>query len=181
MVLWLFSNQTSTNIVLRTHEPYKTAQGRLPAGMAPGTYNVFFRQPDGTEVEAGPFTVKPTVGRRERNALEDTVWVLEAYGEPGNLNDILADTEITAEFISAEGRVKGSGGCNWYEGGYEVTDSQLSIPWLVHTEMYCAEPEGVWGQEEQYFAAMRAAESYQIEGGKLIITYDGQLLIFHQH
>ena len=44
--------------------------------------------------------------------LEDTKWVLESYGELGDLKDVLTDTRITAEFVSSEGTVKGSAGCN---------------------------------------------------------------------
>ncbi|HEX75200.1 MAG TPA: META domain-containing protein [Dehalococcoidia bacterium] len=76
--------------------------------------------------------------------LEDTAWVLESYGELGNLKAVIADTEITAEFVSAEETVKGSAGCNSYFGSYELKGSQLSIPGPIGvTEMYCMEPKGV--------------------------------------
>ena len=34
--------------------------------------------------------------------LEDARWVLESYNEPGKLKVVIADTEITAEFVSDE-------------------------------------------------------------------------------
>ena len=52
--------------------------------------------------------------------LEDTVWVLESYGEPGNLKVVIANTEITTEFVSAEEMVNGSAGCNSYFGSYKL-------------------------------------------------------------
>ncbi|MFC1899193.1 DUF4382 domain-containing protein [Chloroflexota bacterium] len=111
---------------------------------------------------------------------EDTTWILQSYGEPGNLKDIITDTEITAEFVSSEGTVKGSAGCNSYSGSYEVEDSQLSIPGPIGaTEMYCAEPEGVMDQEQEYLAALQLAESYEINDDELRIICGSQVLVFN--
>ena len=111
--------------------------------------------------------------------LEDTRWVLESYGEPGNLKALIADTEITAEFVSAEETVKGSAGCNSYFGSYELKGSQLSIPGPIGaTEMYCMEPEGVMDQEQEYLAALQLAASYEIDGNELQINCSSQVLIF---
>ena len=111
--------------------------------------------------------------------LEDVAWVLESYGEPGNLKAVIADTEITAEFVSAEETVKGSAGCNSYFGSYELKGSQLSIPGpIAATEMYCMEPEGVMDQEQEYLAVLQLAESYEIDGDELHIDYGSQVLIF---
>lgn len=113
------------------------------------------------------------------SSIEDTDWVLQSYGEFGNLKDVLADTEITAGFVSSEGTVEGSAGCNSYSGSYEVEDSQLSIPGpIAATEMYCMEPEGVMDQEQQYLETLQAAESYSIEDGELQINCGDQVLIY---
>jgi heat shock protein HslJ len=145
-----------------------------------------------TVTGAGKIIVKPVVkltvkqdkssgqnGEKEDAILEDTDWVLQSYGELGNLKDVLTDTEITAEFVSSEGVVEGSAGCNSYSGSYEVEDSQLSIPGpIAATEMYCEEPEGVMDQERQYFEILQAAESYSVEDGELQINCGSQVLIF---
>lgn len=111
--------------------------------------------------------------------LGGTTWVLQSYGEPGNLKDVLTDTDITAEFISSQGTVEGSAGCNSYSGSYEVEDIQLSIPGpIAATEMYCMEPEGVMEQEQQYLEILQAAESYSVEDGKLQINCGDQVLIY---
>jgi heat shock protein HslJ len=118
---------------------------------------------------------------KQEASLEDTVWVLQSYGEPGNLKDIITDTEITVEFVSSEGTVKGSAGCNSYFGSYEVEDSQLSIPGPIGaTEMYCAEPEGVMDQEQEYLATFQSAESYEINDDELRINCGNQVLIFQR-
>jgi len=110
--------------------------------------------------------------------LEDTKWMLEGYGEQGELQAVLEGTEITATFESAESRVHGSAGCNGYFADYEISDNRLSIPMVASTEMYCLEPEGVMQQENQYLQALKAAESYQIQDGKLRIICGAQILVF---
>ncbi len=111
--------------------------------------------------------------------LEGNAWALESYGEPGNLKDVLTDTEITAEFVSSEGAVRGSAGCNSYSGSYEMEDSQLSVPGpIAATEMYCMEPEGAMEQEQEYLAVLQLAESYEIDGNELQIDCGSQVLIF---
>ena len=88
-------------------------------------------------------------------------------------------SEITAEFVSSEGTVKGSAGCNSYFSSYELEDSQLSIPGPIGaTEMYCAEPEGVMDQEQEYLATLQLAGSYEINGDELRINCGNQVLIF---
>ena len=92
---------------------------------------------------------------------------------------MLEGTEITAVFDRAEGRVHGSAGCNTYSGDYQISDSKLSIPLIVSTEIGCLEPEGIMEQELQYLKALQAAESYEIKDGKLEINCSAQLLIFN--
>jgi len=111
--------------------------------------------------------------------IEDTTWVLESYGEQGNLQTVLEGTEITATFESAEGQVKGSAGCNSYFGDYQVDKNKLSIPMMAHTEMYCMEPEGVMEQETQYLRLLSTAESYEVIEGKLQIIADSQVLVLN--
>lgn len=139
---------------------------------------------------SGDIIVKPVVkltvkqeksqgqpGKTEQ--LEGTKWALQSYGEPDNLKDVLADTEITAEFVSSEGTVKGSAGCNSYFGGYELKGSQLSIPGSIGvTEMHCMEPEGVMEQEQKYLATLQLAKSYKINDDELRINCGSRVLIF---
>ena len=119
-------------------------------------------------------------GKTEAMALENTPWVLESYGEQGNLQAILEGSEITAIFDSAEGKVKGSAGCNNYFAGYEIKNNELSISDAGSTMMFCGEPKGVMDQEQQYLALLGGAESFQIQGSQLRILSSGdQVLIFN--
>ena len=126
---------------------------------------------------SGIEVVLEKVGPQETLTIEDTVWVLESYGEPGNLKTILEDTEIIIEFKSAEGRFGGSAGCNSYGGGYEVDQDKLTIPGpIMSTMMACPEP--VMDQEREYLSAIEAAESYEIKGNRLSMTSGQQVLLF---
>jgi len=111
-------------------------------------------------------------------ALEDTIWVMESYGEQGELQAVLADTEITAEFRSADGTVAGSSGCNSYSGGYEINEDNLTVkPPIISTMMACLEP--VMEQEQKYFSLLESAETFQIQNGNLSISSSGnQVMVF---
>ena len=119
-------------------------------------------------------TTEPTPS----NIIEDIMWILESYGEPGNLQTVLEGTEITALFDSTEGQVRGSAGANSYFGSYQISKNKVSIQQIGQTEMYRLDPEGVMEQEQQYLKALQVAESYEIMDGKLRITCGAEVLIF---
>lgn len=146
-----------------------------------------------TVTGSGDIIVKPVVkltSRQEKSqnqngkpepegSLEDIKWVLQSYGGSDNRTSVLSGTEITAEFVSSEGTVKGSAGCNSYFGSYELKGNQLSIPGPVgSTEMYCVEPEGIMEQEQAYLTMLQLAESYEINDGELTINCGSEALIF---
>ena len=110
--------------------------------------------------------------------LENTTWILEHYGESGNLQVVLAGSEITVIFDSDQGQVRGSAGCNQYFGDYHISNDRLSILEIAYTEMACLEPEGVMEQEQRYLTVFQAAESYQIQDERLQIDCGEQVLIF---
>jgi putative lipoprotein len=109
--------------------------------------------------------------------LEDATWILISYGEPKYLRSVLPNTEITIEFLSADGSVKGTAGCNSYGGGYNVDWDKLTFPSpLVSTEMACPEP--IMTQEMEYLEALQASENYKIQGYQLQITSGDKVLNF---
>ncbi len=115
--------------------------------------------------------------------LEDIMWILEFYGEQGDLQAVLEGTEITAIFDSAGGQVTGSAGCNSYWADYEASGNKLSFTSLFWTEIGCVAPEGIMEQEDYYLKMLQAAESYErgssiLGVGKLQITAGNQVLIF---
>jgi heat shock protein HslJ len=112
-------------------------------------------------------------------ALEDKEWVLASYGEQGDLQAVLAGTEITAMFDCAEERVTGSAGCNSYFADYDACGNKLSILELAWTEMACMSPEGVMEQEQEYLTLLLDTVTFQVEDSLLTISSsDGQVLFF---
>ena len=112
-------------------------------------------------------------------AFEDKHWVLESYGEEGNLQDVLEGTQITAVFDSTERNINGSAGCNSYFAGYKAEDNALTVSDIANTEMYCLEPEGVMEQEQRYLTLLGQAATFAVEDNRLtIFTADNEALIF---
>jgi len=111
--------------------------------------------------------------------LEGKRWVLESYGDRGSPTIIIEDSTVSAEFT--EGQINGSAGCNNYFGSYEVSGKNLTFGPVASTEMYCMDPEGIMDQEYAYLKSLGQAETYEISGGKLLITCTGdQLLTFEE-
>ena len=111
-------------------------------------------------------------------SIEDAMWKLESYGEKGNLQTVIQDTEITIEFKSEESKIAGSGGCNSYFGGYEINKNELTIiPPIGSTMTACPEP--IMDQEQEYFKLIETTETFQIQNGKLTISCSGnKILVF---
>ena len=111
----------------------------------------------------------------ETATLENTTWVLESYGEQGNLQSVLEDSEITAIFDSGKGSVSGSASCNGYLANYEVDGNQLSISGSgASTRMFC---EDTMEQERRYLALLKDAETFKIQGGQLLIFCSGNQVL----
>ena len=121
-------------------------------------------------------TLIEVISKTEATTLENTMWVLESYGEQGDLQDVLEGSEITAVFAGAGGQVSGSAGCNSYFASYEIETNELSISDIGSTRKFC---EGFMEQEGQYLAILADAESFQIQDSQLQIFSSGnQVLIY---
>ena len=110
---------------------------------------------------------------------EDITWVMESYGEPGNLETALPDVEVTLYFDSKEGKFTGYTGINTYFGTYQLNDSEISFPEGVALTQLKGN-EQVQQQEGEYVGMLSAADSLEIVDGKLHIICDGELIIYHE-
>jgi heat shock protein HslJ len=105
--------------------------------------------------------------------LTGTQWVLVAYGDPQN--PTLADqaTPVTAMFIPGEtpeqGIVAGSASCNNYNASYTLDGDQIEFSPAAVTMMFC---EAGAEQEATFLAALSTAQSFEITGQRLAISYD---------
>jgi hypothetical protein len=130
--------------------------------------------------------------------LEGT-WVLEYYGEPGNLTTPYSERDITliiSAYATAEQNIgdypargnvlAGSAGVNWYFGNYEVDENKFitytvngeekHIGHLVRTEMMG--PAHLMAQENRYLDILTSAQTYEITNGRLTISSGEEVLVF---
>ncbi len=85
------------------------------------------------------------------------------------------DTTPTAEF--AADRISGDGGCNRFNGPYEVTGDRIRIGPLASTMMACAD-SAASTQEQQYLAALQLAATYSVTGDRLdLLRSDGGIAV----
>lgn len=98
-------------------------------------------------------------------------WKLESF----DVSDPVPEGVVITIAVEGE-RVSGQGGCNRYMGSVRNGDSPGRITFgpLAMTRMACQPP--LDAAEARYSSALQQANSFAIEGGKLLIHYtlDGQ-------
>jgi heat shock protein HslJ len=111
--------------------------------------------------------------------IEDFNWVLVEWVRGADAKTILPDTQISAFFKNQDKTVSGSSGCNQYRGTYKVDGLSLTINNdIAMTEIYCSAEKN--DQERQYLNALKAATSYKMDHGNLIIYCGVDTLRFKQ-
>lgn len=106
--------------------------------------------------------------------LVDTLWVLAGYGDPNNLTAPDPGVLSTAVF-SQEGEINGSGGCNQFSAGYQLTNNQIKVTLPASTMMAC---EKGMEQEQAFLAALQNAASIRVGRGALdIMMADGTSML----
>ncbi len=122
-----------------------------------------------TATPVPPTAVPPTATPEAvANPLAGTRWSVVQFNNGGAVVSLLGDTSLSAEF-TADGQVRGNGGCNTYFAPYQVNGSSISINQPSSTSISCAEPEGIMDQEFQFLAAMQSAANFRIEGNTLTL------------
>ena len=104
-------------------------------------------------------------GPADGPSLDGTQWVLISL----NGSAPIEGRQITLSFEEAS--LDGSGGCNTYGGSHTASDDSLRLDGVYWTEMACTEPEGIMEQEQAYFQALNAVDSYRVDGDRLEV-YD---------
>jgi heat shock protein HslJ len=108
------------------------------------------------------------------NPLADTYWQATAYWDGIQMQPVLTETLLTANF-DAEGGLSGSGGCNTYSASYQVEGNLLTIGSISTTLMACAEP--VMKQETAFLDALAMAARFALEGNQLYIRNPAQQVV----
>jgi len=104
--------------------------------------------------------------------LAGTSWVVVGHNNGrGGMVSSITSTQMTATF-GEDGSVSGSGGCNRYNAKYRVDGNHLSIGPPIATRRFCAAPESIMEQEQQYLAALGTATSYRMTGDTMELRDD---------
>jgi heat shock protein HslJ len=110
--------------------------------------------------------------------LAGTTWRLVSFGDPDDPQEVEEGTAVTVAFspeTDTTGTLGGNATCNSYTGSYTLDGERITIGPLASTMMLC--PVGA-DQETAFLAALGAAQSYQIVGPHLQITFDRGVLNF---
>ena len=111
--------------------------------------------------------------------LAGVTWVLQSYGVPPNMSQVVADKQTTLKFDADKMTVSGSGGVNGFGGDYEVDSNKITFSGVIHTLIATEGP--IMGQETAFFKILNSAETFKIEEKRLTITgTEGTLIFNHQ-
>lgn len=110
--------------------------------------------------------------------LTGTTWRLVSWGNPEDPTAVEVGTSVTAVFNPESdntGTVSGNATCNNYSTSYTLDGSNISFGLVAGNMMIC--PVGA-DQEAAFMAALGTAQTYEIAGSNLFITFDGGVLWF---
>ena len=100
----------------------------------------------------------------EGGDLTGKVWAItELTGKPP-----VAGTGISAEF-SADGKVRGSAGCNRYSGTYTISANSITFSSPMATTMMMCDA-AVMEQETAYLKALGEAKTYAVKDDQLTLA-----------
>ena len=131
-----------------------------------------FKPAEPLAMDAIPDAKPPVVAKQfgvepEAVALWGTAWRLESLAGAA----VLDRAPATLEFPS-DSRASGDGSCNRFNGVVTVEGRTIRFGGLAATRKACA--EAVMRQEDAYFAALRDAERFEVEGEALLIHAAGR-------
>ncbi len=101
--------------------------------------------------------------------LAGVTWYLVAYSGDSGTHQVLDNTPVTLIFNKETGQLGGVSGCNEYGAPYEVDGNSLVLTDnIIQTLKLCTD-EAVMEQEDAFLLALRAAETFEIQGDTLTI------------
>ena len=142
-----------------------TVSNPPPATVQPPT------SPTATPLATIEVNTDPTLG-----GLANKTWTLVSYGDPAKPTAVLTTGKPVTLIFTDKG-VSGSAGCNSFGGSFQYQTNTISFSQLIHTLIACDQP--INDQENAFLDALMKAQTYQINGNQLQITYDGGVLTFN--
>lgn len=103
---------------------------------------------------------------QQRTGLNSTSWqVISSNNGKQAVVSTMIGTTLTMQF--SDKHISGSAGCNQYSANYQVSGNQLSISDIAITKMFCAEPQGLMEQENQFLSALKTVKTFEFDGVNL--------------
>lgn len=155
-----------------------------PASQLAKSFNGVLDDARGYRIEAGSLLLLSADGATlatfapQPQTLASTAWQVDAYNNGREaVVSVIAGTQLTLEF-AANGELRGSGGCNKFNGRYTAGEGRLSIGQVASTRMACMQPEGSMAQEAAFLAALQSATRARREADRLELrTESGALAV----
>lgn len=105
--------------------------------------------------------------KSSRIPLVGTEWKLTQLGGESVVSEMYRMT------LSEDGRITGVGDCNRFNGAYTLKDKTLEISQnMAVTRIFCPDQE----REDRFFNMMFEIDTYSIDGRKLMLIRDGNVL-----
>lgn len=98
-----------------------------------------------------------------RDVLDESIWKVTDL----NKSPMVEGTTLTIRFH--DGVVRGSSGCNTYEGVYDLDKNKIAIGKLKLTTDNCMKP-GIMEQEREFTNFLMQAATFSITANQLTIT-----------
>jgi len=178
---------------------FKTADGKLelgaqrvstqmacpePASQLATAFNRVLNDVRAYRIEAGSLLLLNASGATlatlaaQPSTLAGTAWQVSGYNNGKQaVVSVITGTQLTMEFL-ADGKLRGSGGCNNFNGSFTAEGNRLSIGRVASTRMACAQPEGRMAQEAAFLAALESAATARREADRLELrTASGALAV----
>jgi len=104
---------------------------------------------------------------RPNEPLLGTTWKLTSYGLANSPKPAFPESEGMIIF-GADGKVKGIGACNQFEGDYEVKGEQITVGTINWGSENCPNPD--MRQELQMSILLKDIAGFKINGNTLTLT-----------
>lgn len=167
------SRMTITNDGVSTQIACAGAAGKVEAKYLPALERV-----GRWRIRGADLTLSTRTGRRLLvfrasigTAALHATWKVTNFFTGSTVSSPIPGTTLTLKL--ADGRASGRGGCNTFDGPFEVSGvDRIALGPLVSPREACADPE-LDRQEQQYLAALQLAKTYRVTGDTLTFSRAG--------
>lgn len=105
----------------------------------------------------------------EMATLANTKWTLSEW--PGRTMPVSAQATLN---FDADNKIGGKSFCNTYGGSSRILNGTVKFDQIFSTKMFCSESGDA---ENKYQADLQTVNGIKMDGGKLVLLKDGQVVM----